>query len=131
MWNLFANTDAKVTRAYYTHLTYRMITMTRGILVSAIFKKTLSLDSSHTKNSAAVTLMSTDIDGIARGLAVVHDIWASLVELGLGIYILVTVVGKAAFLVVMPTLGKFRFQKTRGGLWSGCLLESSYDRGFG
>ncbi|KAK5996562.1 ABC multidrug transporter B [Cladobotryum mycophilum] len=93
-----------ITHAYYSHLTYRMITMFRGVLVSAILKKTLGIEYSTAKESAAVTLMSTDIDGIEGGLAIMNDVWASIIELGLGIYILTMVVGGASFLVVMPVL---------------------------
>ncbi|KAM4067250.1 ABC transporter [Hirsutella rhossiliensis] len=94
-----------VTKAYYMHLTYRMIARLRGLLVSAIFNKTLKLKSSSADSvneSAAATLMSTDIDGIEKGLAVFHEIWASVIELALGIYALATIVGGASFLVVLP-----------------------------
>ncbi|KJZ71929.1 hypothetical protein HIM_08685 [Hirsutella minnesotensis 3608] len=94
-----------ISKAYYKHLTYRMITMLRGVLVSAIFKKSLRLRQSDKANeSAAVTLMSTDIDGIEGGLDQFHDIWASVLELALGVYLLATIVGGASFLVVLPGL---------------------------
>ncbi|POR35875.1 ABC transporter, transmembrane domain, type 1 [Tolypocladium paradoxum] len=93
-----------VTHAYYTHLTFRFITMLRGALVSSILNKALHLDLETAKKSAAVTLMSTDIDAIALGLTYFHDIWTSVIELALGIYFLATIVGGASILVVLPAL---------------------------
>lgn len=89
------------------HLTYRMITRLRGMLVSSIYDKTLKLKASDTTNKlAAMTLMSTDIDGLENGLAYFHDIWASIIELALGIYFLARLVGGSSFLVVLPGLGR-------------------------
>ncbi len=99
-------TGLQVSQAYYKHLTCRMITMLRGVLVSAIFKKSIRMrHGDNGDDSAAVTLMSTDIDGIEGGLALFHDIWASVIELVLGVYLLATIVGGASFLVVLPGLG--------------------------
>ncbi|EQL02449.1 ABC transporter, transmembrane domain, type 1 [Ophiocordyceps sinensis CO18] len=98
-------TGIATTKAYYMHLTYRIITRLRGLLVSAIFDKTIKLKASDTANKlAAMTLMSTDIDGLENGLAYFHDIWASIIELALGIYFLAMLVGGASFLVVLPGL---------------------------
>ncbi|OAA39066.1 ABC transporter, transmembrane domain, type 1 [Metarhizium rileyi] len=91
-----------VTAARYNHLNNRMVTLLRGVLVSEIFKKTLVIDQSRAKEMAAATLMSTDVEGIALGLRKFHDILASFVEVGLGIYLITTIVGKASFLIIFP-----------------------------
>lgn len=78
----------------------------RGILVSEIFKKTVALEQVDAKKFAAATLMSTDIDGIAINLRKFYDICASILEIGLGTYLLTRIVGKAAFLVVFPGICK-------------------------
>lgn len=64
------------------------------------------MDSATAKDAAAVTLMSTDIDGIASGLQSTHDIWASVIELGLGVYLLERQVGVACFLILVPAVCK-------------------------
>lgn len=64
----------------------------------------MDLEASKAKDSAAVTLMSTDIEGVASGLQKIHDIWASVIELGLGVYLLQRQVGTACFLVLVPTI---------------------------
>ncbi|KAJ5598777.1 hypothetical protein N7537_008861 [Penicillium hordei] len=91
-------------RCHYTHHTYRLITSVRGGLVTLIFTKVMDLEASEAKDSAAVTLMSTDVDGVASGLQKIHDIWASVIELGLGVYLLQRQVGAACFLVLVPTI---------------------------
>lgn len=84
----------------------RLITLVRGVIISEIFKKTLAISQSEAKDLASATLMSTDIEGISLGLRVVHDIFATIIEVGIGIYLLTTVVGKASFLIIFPTIGK-------------------------
>jgi hypothetical protein len=81
--------------------------MLRGQLVSVVVEKTLRINLGNDSKSAAVTLMSTDIDGIVSGLTVLHDVWAGLVELGLAVFLLATLVGGASFLVVVPAVSEF------------------------
>lgn len=57
--------------------------------MSLIVTKTLTLDSSVIDDSAAVTLMSTDVESIAAGLENVQEIWANLIEVGLANRVLV------------------------------------------
>lgn len=80
--------------------------MNRGMLVSAILKQTLELDLTTVKKSAAVTLMSTDVDNIESGFAMMHDLWAGVLELGIGVFLLARYVGAAAFLVAVPAIRK-------------------------
>ncbi|KAK6835260.1 hypothetical protein RU639_002156 [Aspergillus parasiticus] len=89
----------------YRHHTYRAITMVRGSLVVVIFRKTLALDSNNNAdNSASVTLMSTDIDGIASAFDAVHDIWACPIEIALGLWLLERHVGVACIAPALTAL---------------------------
>lgn len=74
--------------AAYNHKTNRMTTMIRGALVSAIYAQTLDLSITNLDESAAVTLMSSDVEGICHFLVAIHDLWASPIELGLAIWLL-------------------------------------------
>lgn len=96
----------KLSRVIYNHLIFQLITILRGSLVPLIFKKTIGLDTNSAKEGAAVTLMSTDVDGIATGIQLMHEIWASVVELFVAVYLLERQIGPACFLVVIPTVGK-------------------------
>jgi ATP-binding cassette subfamily C (CFTR/MRP) protein 1 len=79
--------------------------MLRGALISIIFSKITDLALGAVEDSAAVTLMSTDIDSIATGLVQMHEIWATPIELGIGIYCLQRQVGLACMLVTIPAMG--------------------------
>lgn len=87
-------------------MNYRVVTMLRGVLISEIFRKTLAIEHINAEKFAAATLMSTDVEGIATNLGKFHDIWANVVELALGTYLLTTVVGKATFVVIFPGISK-------------------------
>ncbi|RDA91871.1 hypothetical protein CP533_0366 [Ophiocordyceps camponoti-saundersi (nom. inval.)] len=89
-------------KCHYMHHTFRLITSVRGGLIALIFAKVIDLEAAN--DSAAVTLMSTDIDGIISGLQEIHDIWASFIELGLGIFLLERQVGAACFLALIPAV---------------------------
>ncbi|CAG2005581.1 unnamed protein product [Fusarium graminearum] len=79
-------------RAVFTalaqHQNYRLITMIRASLVSLIYDRTLTLDLVEAKESAALTLMSTDVERIGQGLQFVHEIWATPAEFGVAIFLL-------------------------------------------
>lgn len=80
--------------------------MARGAISPLIFDNTLVLPYSVAKESAATTLMSTDLDGIASGIPQFHEIWASILEVAIGVYLVATVIDQAAFLVALPIIGK-------------------------
>ena len=93
-----------------------MATIARGALIPLILKKTLVLPQSVAEDSASVTLLSADVDGVAAGLTGLHELWAQLAEIGVGMYLLNTVIGeaiRAALLLVTsmltPTILTSRF----------------------
>ncbi|KAF4471540.1 Canalicular multispecific organic anion transporter 2 [Fusarium albosuccineum] len=92
-----------ISGAWHKHLSYQMVTMYRGGLTALIFKKTLKLRAGSIRESAPVTLMSTDIATIVAAGASVHDTWANLLELPVGIYLLYRQVGRSSLLVLVPT----------------------------
>ncbi|KAF7595475.1 hypothetical protein BBP40_005811 [Aspergillus hancockii] len=81
-------TGIALSSAAYQHQTYRLITMVRGGLVGLIYDASCNLESHATHDSAAVTLVNTDIDRIAAGLAVSDNLWAGPVELAIAFYLL-------------------------------------------
>ncbi|KAI8160337.1 ABC transporter atnG [Colletotrichum sp. SAR 10_70] len=48
--------------------------------------------------------MSTDIDAIASGVKDLHEIWASVLELGIAVYLLNLQIGAACFVVMIPAV---------------------------
>ncbi|KAF5553404.1 Canalicular multispecific organic anion transporter 2 [Fusarium napiforme] len=53
-----------ISGAWHKHMSYQLVTMYRGGLVSLIFKKTLKLKTTSIKDSAPVTLMTADVETI-------------------------------------------------------------------
>ncbi|UPX10075.1 uncharacterized protein EKO05_0000747 [Ascochyta rabiei] len=62
--------------------------MIRGCLVSVLYEKTTESQILAGDDAAAITLMSTDIERIMVGLTYMHDVWAGVLEAGLGCWLL-------------------------------------------
>ncbi|KAI0121748.1 hypothetical protein BJ170DRAFT_644151 [Xylariales sp. AK1849] len=67
--------------------------MLRGILVTAIYRKTMTMSLSVAEDASAVTLMSTDVERIVLGMAKIHDAWSTLLQVACAMYILYGQVG--------------------------------------
>jgi hypothetical protein len=80
--------------------------MLRGSLIGLIYETTLRIDSHAAKDSAAITLMSTDIDCMATGVEEMDAVWASPIEIAISIYLLYQQVGLAAITPVVIAIGK-------------------------
>lgn len=65
-----------------------MRAMARSILVTEIFQKATRVRMGFDNDSAALTLMSTDIERINNGLRSIHDIWASIIQAALASWML-------------------------------------------
>lgn len=79
----------------------------RGLLVSQILAKNLKLKHTDAKQSAALTLMSTDVEGILDNVRTSHDIWLSGVEISASLYFISTLINEAFFLPMFPIFSKF------------------------
>ncbi|KAK7931511.1 ABC multidrug transporter [Apiospora marii] len=84
-----------VSTALYWYFHYRTLLKARGILVSAVYRKTLEAQIGTSDSTAAITLMSTDIERINVCFRSVHDVWASFFETGLASYLLYLQIGAA------------------------------------
>lgn len=97
-----------LSNVWYKHMTYQLLTMYRGGLASLVFKKTLKLQTTSIRESAPVTLMSTDIETIVQAGTPLHDIWASFLELPVAIYLLYQHVGVPSLFILVPAVGKYQ-----------------------
>ncbi|KAF5247273.1 hypothetical protein FANTH_6530 [Fusarium anthophilum] len=71
-----------ISGAWHKHMSFQLVTMYRGGLVSLIFKKTLKLKTASIKDSAPVTLMTADVETIVGAGASVHDIQVTTILSG-------------------------------------------------
>jgi ATP-binding cassette subfamily C (CFTR/MRP) protein 1 len=62
--------------------------MFRGDMVRLIHSQSLLLSDGVHDESAAITLMSTDVDIICDNILTVHEIWAQAIEVMIGFWLL-------------------------------------------
>ncbi|KAI3328394.1 putative ABC transporter [Ustulina deusta] len=79
--------------AKYQHSLNRLKLMTRTALIGLIYNKTLELPSVAYDTGEATTLMSTDADGLEGIAEMVHEIWAQVLEVLIGIGLLANQIG--------------------------------------
>lgn len=84
-----------ISQALQSYFHFRMLTMARGCLVTALYGKALEAQFSAIEKNETVTLMSTDIERIVIGFHGLHDIWAGCVEVGLASWLLYGLLGPA------------------------------------
>jgi len=77
-----------ILNAVYGHEVDRLQTKLRGHLIHTIYKKTLKLSSSKVEGNASLTLMSSDIERILLSVKYLHEMWASLLVVGVALALL-------------------------------------------
>ncbi|ORY71658.1 multidrug resistance-related protein [Pseudomassariella vexata] len=79
---------------WFSHLSFRMMTMIRGELITAIYAKMMTLQINNLNESAAMTLMGADVQRIAETFYfLVIDVIPSVVQLGIAMYLLYVQLG--------------------------------------
>ncbi|CAG8909081.1 unnamed protein product [Penicillium egyptiacum] len=96
---------------YIGHRFSRVSTLFRGTMISLIHDRTLTLQDDLFAESAALTLMSTDIDGIIEHLENFNDVWARTIEVAIGIWLLERQVGATCVVPLILTLACLGGQK--------------------
>lgn len=84
---------------------YRMTTMVRGILIAAIYNKVQCLGLPDLGDSAAMTLMTTDVEGVKTIVSSIYTVTSASVQIGLGIWALSWFVGPVCLVVLIPGIG--------------------------
>ncbi|PYI14768.1 hypothetical protein BO99DRAFT_437010 [Aspergillus violaceofuscus CBS 115571] len=85
--------QAIATGAYW-RLQLRFITTLRGTLISALYRKALQLSDVEARK-ATVALMSTDVEMACTGLEQLHEVYFSLLQIGIATWLLERQVGAA------------------------------------
>ncbi|RDW84315.1 hypothetical protein BP6252_01905 [Coleophoma cylindrospora] len=117
-------TGIAIFTGWYQHITYRLVVMIRGGLVAMIYDKMLYVKSSTTGDSAAVTLMGTDVERIAEVLPQVGDVWADCLQVAIAIYLLERQLGVVCVIPVVVAIvactssfGVGKFVTARQRIW--------------
>lgn len=91
-----------ISRGAHQQLSNRLTTRVRGILVTEMLEKCHHISQSEAKKSAAITLMSTDMENIASDIGAVYLIPIALIEVCLATYFLSFFVGQGCFVILFP-----------------------------
>jgi ATP-binding cassette, subfamily C (CFTR/MRP), member 1 len=94
-----------VLNGWYKHQLFRCITSFRGAMIAFIFNRALHLPDGVYNESKAVSLMGTDIDRICVSIERVHEVWAQLLEVLIGVSLLGLQLGWICVLPVAIVLG--------------------------
>ncbi|KAH0376082.1 putative ABC transporter, partial [Aureobasidium melanogenum] len=82
----------------------RIVSFFRGSMISLIYGHTLELRDGSSAKGAAVTLMSTDLDNIIEFLENIYNIWACVLEVAIGIWLLDRIVGATCIVPLVIVL---------------------------
>ncbi|TVY60887.1 ABC transporter FUM19 [Lachnellula suecica] len=109
-----------IVKGVFNYKKVRVMTMARGALISIIFSKVLTVSATiaAAKGSRTLTLMSTDVENIAKGFELMNDIWASPIEVAIALWLLQRELGVAfvipALMAAVCTLVMFRISPLIG-----------------
>ncbi|TQV94278.1 ABC multidrug transporter [Cordyceps javanica] len=93
-----------VSRASYHHMLSRVAIQVRGILIAQVLDKSHALpgSGSGSVSSAALTLMSKDVEDVASAVTLLYELPINVLETGLGMCCLALFVGKACLMILLP-----------------------------
>lgn len=110
-WDLFQRylcqitDDMQVMMGWSSHLSYRLMTMIRGQLTSIIYTKTLTLPITNADESAAMSLVGTDVQRIAETFwMLLIEVVPSVLQLAVAIYLLYDQLGAVCVAPVLITI---------------------------
>ncbi|KAJ5641399.1 hypothetical protein N7490_005399 [Penicillium lividum] len=77
-----------ISTAVYWRQTYRLCSTVRAGLLSSLYRKTTLLAGDDVKGNAVLTLMGTDVERIVNSFKYLHEMWASLIEVAVALFLL-------------------------------------------
>ncbi|KAH7350682.1 P-loop containing nucleoside triphosphate hydrolase protein [Rhexocercosporidium sp. MPI-PUGE-AT-0058] len=108
-----------ISTTHYQHAVNRVLVGFRGAVASLIFAKTLKQQADLQDKDASLTHMSSDIDQLAFSLDALCQVWAQVIELTIGLYLLSRNLGWVCaapiIIVVGSTMGAGQVTKLIGG----------------
>lgn len=96
----------QVFTALYGYHTFRFTIRLRGGLISLIHTQTVRARAVDLGEITAITLMGTDVERIASGFRSIHEMWASLIDIAVAIFLLERQLGVACLVPAVIVIGK-------------------------
>ena len=101
-----------VSTLHYNQALYRFLTMFRGATVALVYEHMLVLPVGVYDESAALTLMGTDVDRIVLCIANLNECWARVIEVAVGIALLAMQLGWICVMPVIVVISKSTHART-------------------
>lgn len=92
---VFIYSGIAVSTAFYWYYQERFQSALRALLINAIYDKTATVPHVGDGDTAAVTLMGTDVERIYTGLRLMHEVWASAIQIAIASWLLYRQLGLA------------------------------------
>ncbi|KAJ3497677.1 hypothetical protein NLG97_g1716 [Lecanicillium saksenae] len=92
-------------KTWYSVMRNQISVSIRAILISAVYHKSLRLSAEQLEKSAAVTLVTADVSGVASLVSLSYDTWGRGIEVGLGVAVLGIYAGAATIFTAIPVIG--------------------------
>ncbi|KAK6074134.1 ABC transporter [Seiridium cupressi] len=74
--------------ALSSYQTTRFVTRLKGGLIGLVYQETMRARTVDLGETTAIALMGTDVERIGHNFQMIHEIWASLIEIGVAIWLL-------------------------------------------
>jgi ATP-binding cassette subfamily C (CFTR/MRP) protein 1 len=89
----------------YWHRQSRFLVKVRGVLTTAVYRKSMEIAMSHDEKTKSITLMSTDCEKVVRGLMDIHELWANILQIGLATWLMERELGIACVTPIIVAVG--------------------------
>lgn len=92
----------------------RAATLVRADLSSRIFRQSLKLDRTVISKESSTTLITADVERVQLGVRRMHDFWANLATIGLGLWLIESRLGPSSLLSLALLVGEDRICYSAG-----------------
>lgn len=107
IYDLELLTSIQCSTALSSYQTTRFITRIKGGLIGLVYQETMKARTVDLGETTAVALMGTDVERIGHNFLQLHEIWASIIEIGVAIWLLEQQVFLACLAPVAVILSTF------------------------
>lgn len=106
--SLFSLTTAfKASTALYEYQLFRFITRLRGGLTALVYERALDIRAADSEDITAVALMGTDIPRIVQSFRAIHEIWATILDISIAVWLLERQLSIACVAPVVVSISTF------------------------
>jgi ABC-type transport system involved in cytochrome bd biosynthesis fused ATPase/permease subunit len=128
---VFIYSGIAVSTAFYWYYQERFQSSLRALLINAIYTKATTAPHVGDGDNAAVTLMGTDVERIYTGTRLIHEVWASVIQIAIASWLLYQQIGLAflaPLIIVLLGFGNSFYLSRRAVTYQAAWLASVQSR---